>query len=564
MIASWMVYCVIVATLFGVAALALDAILTALQRPARWVWLAALAASIAVPVAMRIRQQRPQPIPAVALKTYSYFAEPDAASPPARVGDVPKAAIPFVRARAPESVQVNGIAAFLLGACILFAALRIALDSAMLFRGRRAWAESDVDGSRVLVSEDFGPAIVGLLTPRIVLPRWTLALEAGARALMLAHEEEHLRAHDSQLTTITLLSVLCMPWNPAIWWTLRRLRVAIEVDCDRRVLAARPDVARYGRLLVEVAQRATGTSLAVAGFSERASPLAHRIRAMTAERGRTPVLRIVAASTAGMIAIVSSAMVLPPAPPLRSVPEYSTRMLVLPHGVGDSIAEIRTPDVAPSLGSAGSTFTPVIVGGARDLPRAFTVADYGPSSLEPAEARCAGTLRDDRDGTILRVHLSRTTVLDVMQHADTVWSTRGTVGYYFVVPSGRYEVADGQYLRVGCGTFTTITVAGEDVRRYGITDLESPDNERPRRLAAAVDSALHVMPDHVELRPGRLNISIVQPIDTARAQRQWDEARQIFAIARRLLDAAAVPETLAFTVREKGRAITLYRYKEQP
>ena len=34
------------------------------------------------------------------------------------------------------------------------------------------------------------------------------------------------------------MAVVLMPWNLPLWWQWRRLRFAIEVDCDARVLAS--------------------------------------------------------------------------------------------------------------------------------------------------------------------------------------------------------------------------------------------------------------------------------------------------------------------------------------
>ncbi|UUZ52386.1 hypothetical protein LP419_22985 [Massilia sp. H-1] len=45
-------------------------------------------------------------------------------------------------------------------------------------------------------------------------------------------------ARDPQLLGLALLVLVAMPWNLPMWWQLRRLRHAIEVDCDARVLAA--------------------------------------------------------------------------------------------------------------------------------------------------------------------------------------------------------------------------------------------------------------------------------------------------------------------------------------
>ena len=40
-----------------------------------------------------------------------------------------------------------------------------------------------------------------------------------------------------------------MPWNLALWWQLRRLRLAVEMDCDNRVVAALGDPNPYGCFL---------------------------------------------------------------------------------------------------------------------------------------------------------------------------------------------------------------------------------------------------------------------------------------------------------------------------
>ena len=44
------------------------------------------------------------------------------------------------------------------------------------------------------------------------------------------------------------------PWNVALWWQLRRLGLAIEVDCDHRVVAALGDAPTYGELLFKIAE----------------------------------------------------------------------------------------------------------------------------------------------------------------------------------------------------------------------------------------------------------------------------------------------------------------------
>src|SRR6266404_4974784 len=111
-----------------------------------------------------------------------------------------------------------------------------------------------VDGVPVVVTDAAGPATVGLLRSRVLVPRWVLALPGIERRYVVRHEEEHRRAHDARLLFVASLPLLLMPWNLAMWWQLRRLCLAVEMDCDNRVVAQLGDANAYGELLLKVAQ----------------------------------------------------------------------------------------------------------------------------------------------------------------------------------------------------------------------------------------------------------------------------------------------------------------------
>jgi hypothetical protein len=111
-----------------------------------------------------------------------------------------------------------------------------------------------VDGVPVVVTNQLGPATVGLLRSLVLVPRWVLALPERQRQYVLRHEDEHRRAHDAALLFIASLPILLMPWNPALWWQVRRLCLAVELDCDNRVVKALGDAPAYGELLLKVAQ----------------------------------------------------------------------------------------------------------------------------------------------------------------------------------------------------------------------------------------------------------------------------------------------------------------------
>jgi bla regulator protein blaR1 len=114
-----------------------------------------------------------------------------------------------------------------------------------------------LDGVPVVVTDSMGPATVGLWHSRVLVPRWVLALPGSQRQYVLRHEEEHRRAHDGRLLFVASLPLILMPWNLAMWWQLRRLCLAVEMDCDNRVVSGLGDAPAYGELLLKVAQAAS-------------------------------------------------------------------------------------------------------------------------------------------------------------------------------------------------------------------------------------------------------------------------------------------------------------------
>jgi beta-lactamase regulating signal transducer with metallopeptidase domain len=552
MIAGWLFYCLAVSSSLVLAAAAIDSVLTARGKPARGVWIATLALSLIAPAAVYLRQRfAPPPTPPSGVNVAGNSISDRF---PSRVIDAPRAPLDPIRQvvahrpRAPEFIGTERLVVGIAIACILLAALRVAFDSLLLYRSRRGWRPDVIDGVDVLVSDDLGPAIVGILQPAIVLPRWMLALEPADRALMLTHEREHVRASDGRVTTAALIAVVCMPWNPLMLYSLRRLRTAIEVDCDRRVLSAFPDVRRYGHLLVDVAQRAAGSSLAIAGFSERAAPVARRIWAMTVSHERRNLVRDLAMATVSIVAIGASMAFLPPEAPARFA--VVGRSPISAKYVGDSIARGDTP--------------PIIVSAATDLPISFSAskgAQHGPST----NSVCPRQLRDDRDGTLLNVSISHTSVAGVVQRGDTTWTRVQSIGYYFPVDDGRYGVSTkrDETLRVGCGGLTRLMVGDRVIMRTSVVStLDMSDDDRARRIGNEVTALIHVEPLAVDLYAGRLDVVVG---DTAaigpNTEAPWNFVHAIFDRSRVLLGRAAMPETLAVSVRRsKDRWVTMYYY----
>ncbi len=114
-----------------------------------------------------------------------------------------------------------------------------------------------VDGVAVVVTEALGPATVGLWRTSVLLPRWVLGLPETQRQYVVRHEEEHRKKHDGHLIFVASLLLIAVPWNIALWWQVRRLSIAVEMDCDSRVVRALGDASAYGSLLLQIAQAAS-------------------------------------------------------------------------------------------------------------------------------------------------------------------------------------------------------------------------------------------------------------------------------------------------------------------
>jgi len=158
-----------------------------------------------------------------------------------------------------------------------------------------------VQGMRVLVSRDFGPGVIALGRAQIVLPDWALQLESALQELMVQHEAEHLRARDHTLILLGLMLLVLCPFNAVLWWQFRRLKLAIEMDCDARVLAGRRDVRRYAALLLDVGERSRTSHLVFAAFAAPPHAIERRIRVML---DRKPRSRLLTAGLAGAGALV--------------------------------------------------------------------------------------------------------------------------------------------------------------------------------------------------------------------------------------------------------------------
>lgn len=82
------------------------------------------------------------------------------------------------------------------------------------------------------------PVAFGILHPTVLLPEHALALPAGIREPMIAHELAHIARKDWAGVLFEELARAAMWFHPAIWWTVARIRAAREESVDAAVTQA--------------------------------------------------------------------------------------------------------------------------------------------------------------------------------------------------------------------------------------------------------------------------------------------------------------------------------------
>ena len=262
-----------VGVLLGIAGISIERLLPT-TAPRRWLWCLIIPASMFVPGYYRMHHNWvvTDGVPATDLSIAADFRNWWA-----RTGSI-DSAINRVWWTVSLVLLVWGVAN----------ALRVAFLVAMSRRQSEGRKAPVVDGVPIVVTDQLGPATVGVMRSRVLVPRWVLALPGMQRRYVLRHEEEHRRAHDVHLLLFASLPLLLMPWNLAMWWHLRRLSLAVELDCDNRVVDALGDAPAYGELLLTVAQAASRAPRLQPAFLGGAGSLERRLRALVSP---TPLRR---------------------------------------------------------------------------------------------------------------------------------------------------------------------------------------------------------------------------------------------------------------------------------
>ena len=414
MSAAWMIAAVLVSALVAVAALSIERVLM-LRRgaPLRWTWVAALALAIGLSARLLLPPGvAPNPLP----------AEPTARidrSTSAVVARPPLPALTSASSSAWARLRIESLVPhwsdeiermIRVGWGMLSASLLLLVvgSYARLTHDRRSWRATFLHAERVLISDGFGPALVGVLRPVIVVPPWVLTLDASAQRTVLAHEDEHRRAHDPRLLLGALLALVMMPWNVGLWVMWRRLGRAIELDCDARVIRRGVASADYAEVLLTAWQRARGGFPWVASpaLAEHVSGLGRRIEHLLRPTPRSTLMTTITGSFA--CALLMGATLLVPTPPqaprqpMVAQPTVAQPMVAQPVVVPDVSARTAPLAEAPVQTQVATPVrsTRTASHARQPAPAPATAAAIATVASDPESAR-AEFARQQRRGRIL-------------------------------------------------------------------------------------------------------------------------------------------------------------------
>jgi beta-lactamase regulating signal transducer with metallopeptidase domain len=318
MITWWIAQLAVLGTLLAIAAYGAEAATKVARLPTRWAWVAALGMTIALGLLAPTR------LATTANGARVWQATGTAEAAPLRVAestlrstlstlwhDTTTALADIVQQAWSvwHSVMPQAIERWLLLAWLTTSAIAVVAFMAIhwqLQRKRMRWPRGELRGTPVRITTDTGPAVIGVTSTEIVVPQWLLTRDHREQELVLEHESEHVRMHDPLVLLIAQIAVVLVPWHPAVWWMASRLRIAVELDCDQRVLQRGASTRDYGTLLIDLTDHRAGFGAALPAFSCSPSHLERRLIAMTPTRLKYPLLRGISTAAIASLAVLAA------------------------------------------------------------------------------------------------------------------------------------------------------------------------------------------------------------------------------------------------------------------
>jgi beta-lactamase regulating signal transducer with metallopeptidase domain len=172
-----------------------------------------------------------------------------------------------------------------------------------------------------------GPAVVGVVTPRIHMPGDDGAFTMRERLIIRAHEREHIARSDPAWNAVLALSQCLFWFNPFVHLAARLMREDQELACDAAVLRRHaPSRAAYAGALLKAQMQAHPMPLGASWLAGGGHPLESRIAELARRAPRasvwTPIVMMGAAA-----AVAAATWRLQPPVPHMAPPAALTPML---------------------------------------------------------------------------------------------------------------------------------------------------------------------------------------------------------------------------------------------
>lgn len=304
---AWMLYAVLVAFALTVAAFMAERAAKWRGASTRWPWVASMLGSLAVPVIMACAS----------------MGFPDSARGEKKVASLVLSDATSIRTPLTQihldnvsaygrSINLDALAVDVWVSASALMVLALSLGMVWVSRQKRGWRGGTLHGERVRIAPDTGPVVIGLIRPQIVVPEWLLQMSRVQQECALAHERSHLDARDPFVIAIAVGLLTLMPWNAVLWWQFSRLRRAMEMDCDARVLRGGCNVSTYCETLLHVGQQKSRHIPLLPAMSDSVSFLELRIRRMLRKPGKWVRLRFAACIGLSVGVAAAATQVIPP------------------------------------------------------------------------------------------------------------------------------------------------------------------------------------------------------------------------------------------------------------
>jgi beta-lactamase regulating signal transducer with metallopeptidase domain len=241
----------------------------------------------------------------------SWLIVPLAASasllPSLRSVPLSEATVPEVAAMIESQPWLSGlvVAAWLIGAVVL--ALRLAA-------GQRRFMRKAARGQA-------GPAIVGVIDPRLILPAdFAERFSPEEQRLIRAHERVHMDRDDPRANAV-LAALQCLFWfNPLVHLAASRIRLDQELSCDAVVVARYPkERRRYAHAMLKTSLADQALPVGCYWPASARHPLEARIALLKAP-APTSTRQLIGLGLVAAIALMTAAAAWSAQPPRAEAP----------------------------------------------------------------------------------------------------------------------------------------------------------------------------------------------------------------------------------------------------